>query len=320
MASSSLLPLRYAGTRRRGAGLLNLAPSARRPRTDRHESGYTIRTTNGYFAQTWEGLIMVGRSLGAIAFLAALAALGAMARADDRPIDRAEVDKRVVWSIYETALLGTDIYNQGKHDECFRLYQGVLTGIQPLLDHRPQLRESVKQKIERAKSLKGAEGAFVLREAMDEIQNQIAPPTGSDAKVDSRPIPKRAPLWERLGGEKKIRAIVKDLIAAASEDKKVNFFRDGKFKLDEKGCDRMEQLFVELISIMGGMPVEYSEKRNLQEAHAGMKITDGEFDAFLAILQKTLEKHKVGKAESVELMGHFARTRPVIVEAKEKGM
>jgi hemoglobin len=266
---------------------------------------------------------MVGRSLGAIALLAAL---GATAWADDRPIDRAEVDKRVVWSIYETALLGTDIFNQGKHDECFRLYQGVLTGIQPLLDHRPQLRDSVKQKMERAKSLKGAEGAFVLREAMDEIQDEIAPPSGSDAKVESKveskPVPKKRPLWERLGGEKKVRAIVKDLIAAAEADKAVNFTRGDKFKLDDKARARLEQLFVEFISLpeLGGGPLDYSGKRNLGQAHAGMKITDAEFDAFLDVARKTLEAHKVGKLETEELLKHFAATRVVMVESKGKGM
>jgi hemoglobin len=248
------------------------------------------------------------------------AVLGSITRADDRPLDRGEVDKRVVWALYETTLLGTDIFNKGKHEECFRLYQGALTGIQPLLDHRPQLKDSVKEKMERAKTLKAAEAAFLLREALDEIQNEIAPHSGSDAKVDSKTIPKKTSLWDRLGGEKGVRAVVKDVIAAAAEDKNVNFFRDGKIKVDEKGKARMEQLFVELISIMAGGPLEYSEKRNLQQAHAGMKITDGEFDALLTVLQRTLEKHKVGKVESEELLAHFARTRPVIVEVKGKGM
>jgi hemoglobin len=248
--------------------------------------------------------------------------MGATAWPDDRPIDRAEVDKRVVWSIYEIALKGTEIFNQGKHDECFRLYQGVLTGIEPLLDHRPQLRDSVKQKLERAKSMKGVEGAFVLREAMDEIQDEIAPPSGSDAKVESKPAPKKRPLWERLGGEKKIRAIVKDLIAAAEADKGVNFSRGGRFKLDEKARARLEQLFVEFISLpeLGGGPLDYSGKRNLGQAHAGMKITDAEFDAFMDVARKTLEAHKVGKFETEELLKHFAATRVVIVEAKGKGM
>jgi hemoglobin len=262
-----------------------------------------------------EVLIMLARNLGAIMLVAALSAT---TWADDRPIDRGELDRRIVTSVYQTALVGTDIFNKGKHEECFRLYQGALTSLQPLLDHRPMLMASVKDKVDRARSMKPAEAAFVLREALDEIQNEIAPPTGSDAAVAPKPVPKKASLWERLGGEKTVRAIVKDFTAAAAEDKKVNFFRDGKIKLDEKAHAQMNQLFVELISIMAGGPLEYSQKRNLKEAHAGMKITNAEFDALLAVFQKTLEKHKIGKTESDELLAHFARTRPVIVEVKEK--
>ena len=258
---------------------------------------------------------MLARSIGALMLVAILSAT---AWADDRPIDRGEIDRRIVTSVYQTALLGTDIFNKGKHEECFRLYQGALTSLQSLLDHRPMLMGSVKDKLDRARNMKASEAAFLLREALDEIQNEIAPHSGSDAAVARKPVPKKTNLWERLGGEKTVRAIVKDFTAAAAEDKKINFFRDGKIMLDEKGHARMDQLFVELISIMAGGPLEYSQKRNLKEAHAGMKISNAEFDALLAVFQKTLDKHKIGKSESDELLAHLARTRPVIVEVKEK--
>jgi hemoglobin len=286
-----------------------------------HEFGYTIRNSTARNPYSSEVLIMLARCLGAVLLVGAL---GAMARSDDRPIDRGEIDKRVVWAVYETTLLGTEIYNKGKHDECFRLYQGVLTGIHPLLDHRPRLKDFVKERLERSRNAKAVEAAFLLREALDEIQNEIAPPSGSDAKVDPKPAPKVAPkktlLWEQLGGEKNVRAIVKDLLKAAEADKAVNFSRDGKYKLDEKARMRLEQLFVEVISAFAGGPLEYSEKRNPWKAHAGMKITEAEFDAFLGVARKTLEAHKVGKVETEELLKHLAATRVVIVEPKEKGM
>jgi len=243
-----------------------------------------------------------------------------------------EIDKRVVHAVYETALRGTEVFNKGKHDECFGIYQGLLAGIYPMLDHRPKLATSVKEKMDKARGMKPSDGAFVLRDALDEIQNEIAPSpkTGPkvepktepkvEPKVDPKTEPKKSTLWERLGGESKVRPIVKDFIKAVSEDKKVNFFRDGKVKLDAKAQARMEQLFVELVSLFAAGPLPYSEKRTLLEAHEGMKITDAEFDATLAVLQKTLDDHKVGKAESEELMKHFAATRRLIVEAKGKGM
>jgi hemoglobin len=230
----------------------------------------------------------------------------ALGQADDKPLERIELDRRIVKAVYETSLAGTEIFNNGKHDECFRYYQGALAAIHPLLDHRPKLQNTVKDKLDKASRMKGVEGAFVLREALDEIQNEIAPG------------PKK--LWERLGGEKGVRAVVRDLILLSIENPKVNLLRDGKFKLDAKGVANLEQLLVELISKETGGPLTYSGKRDLKEVHAGMKITDGEFDAMAADLLRALEKHKLGKQETEELMKVFDSTRPLIVEAKKKGM
>ena len=242
-------------------------------------------------------------------------------RADDKPLDRLELDRRIVKTVYDTALQGTALFNDGKPDDCYRLYQGALLAIQPLLDHRQNLMRLVRDKMDKAASMKPAEGAFVLRDALDAIQNEIAPGEKPNPKVEPKTGGKREPLWDRLGGEKRVRAIIKDFLKAAEEDKKVNFFRDGKVKLDDKGEARMEQLFVELVSLFGGGPLLYSGKKKLGLVHEGMNITATEFDAALAVLRKTLEKHKVGKTETDELMKHFAATRTVIVpEVKPKGM
>jgi len=260
---------------------------------------------------------MVWRILAGVGLVIAI---GSLSRADDKPLDRLELDRRIVTSLYETAVKGTDLFNKGKSDDCFRLYQGALMNIQPLLDHRPSLMKYVQDKMDKAAGMKPADGAFVLREALDEIQNEIAPGAKTEPKVGKKSDSKKEPLWDRLGGEKAVRAIVKDFLKAAEADKAVNFFRDGKVKLDAKGEARMEQLFVELVSLFAGGPLEYSDKRLLSEVHQGMKITDAEFDAMLADLRKTLEQHKVGKAESEEFLKHFAATRTVIVEVKKKGM
>ena len=68
-----------------------------------------------------------------------LLACGAMTRADQKQLDRNELDRRVVKVVYEAALLGTEVFNDKKHDECYRLYQGTLLAVLPMLDHRPKL-------------------------------------------------------------------------------------------------------------------------------------------------------------------------------------
>ena len=49
---------------------------------------------------------MRARILGVVVLAAAA---GAVARADDRPLDRTELDRRVVKVVYDTALIGTEL-------------------------------------------------------------------------------------------------------------------------------------------------------------------------------------------------------------------
>ncbi len=225
--------------------------------------------------------------------------VAALAAADDKPLDRAEIDKRVVASVYEAAVAGTDLFNKGNHEGCFRLYQGTLASVVPLLDHRPKLQASVKAMVAKAATERAVDGAFTLREALDAIQNDIAPG--------------KKTLWDRLGGEKAVRAVVHDFVLAAAEDKKVNFFRDGKYKLDGKGVEKLEQLLVELVSATTGGPLKYTG-RDMKASHKGMAITDAEFDALAGHLIATLKKFKVPQAEIDELVKIVASTRGDIVE------
>ncbi|MBY0457389.1 MAG: group 1 truncated hemoglobin [Gemmataceae bacterium] len=237
-----------------------------------------------------------------------LAAAGGLTRADDKPLDRADLDKRIVGVVYEAAVKGTNLFNDLKnpsgHVECVRLYQGTLEAIMPLLDHRPKLQKGVKTRLETAaKYTKPADVAVELRTALDEILNEIAPPAKKDAKK----------LWDRLGGEKAVKAVVHDLLLAAAEDKKVNFTRDGKYPLDPKGIERLEKLLVEMVSEATGGPYKYSGK-SMKEAHKGMGITDAEFDALAGHLVATLKKFKVDPADAEELVKAIAATRGDIVE------
>jgi hemoglobin len=230
----------------------------------------------------------------------------AIVRADEKPLERTELDKRVVATVYESAKLGTEVFNKGAHGECFRLYQGTLLAVVPMLDHRPKLQASVKKQLEAANAQKPVEGAFALRAALDEIQNEIAP-----AKVDNT---KKA-LWDRLGGQKAVEKVVNDFVLAAVEDKKVNFLRDGKVKIDTKGVEALKKSLVEMISSATGGPLKYNGK-NMKDAHKGMAITDAEFDALAAVLIDVLKKNNVPQAEIDELIKIVGTTRADIVEKK----
>ena len=246
----------------------------------------------------------------ALALVVFVLAAGSMTRAEDRALERVDLDKRVVKTVYETAVLGTELWNKSQNYEgCFRLYQGTLAAVIPLLDHRPKLAAMAKDKFDKAKSMKAVEGATLLREALDEIQNEIAPGSKPDPKVE----PKKTTLWERLGEEKGVKKIVDDLLSLAIEDKDVNLLR-GK-KLDLQGVSHFKEMLVAFISEGTGGPIKYKGK-DMKTAHAGMKITDKEFDALGAILVDVLKKNKVAQADIDELMKAVAATKKDIVEGK----
>jgi hemoglobin len=226
--------------------------------------------------------------------------------ADDKPVDRAELDRRAYKVAYNTALTGTAVFNGGDEKGCLKLYEGALPALSELLDHRPDLVKMIAAQMADADKLHTPKDkAFALRKALDAVMEQ----TGGKAM--------KKPLWERLGGEPAVRAVIHDFVLAAAPDPKVNFFRGGQFKLDDKGVAQLEQYLVELVSATTGGPLKYTG-RDMKKAHAGMKITDDEFDALAGHLIATLKKYKVPQAEMDELVGIVASTRGDIVEAKKK--
>jgi hemoglobin len=239
-----------------------------------------------------------------------LIGIGSLVRADDKPvldkplppIDRADVDRRVIGAVYEVELLGTEIFNKGGWGECYRLYNGALLGLKPFLDNRKVLLDKVQMRLDRAAKMKPADAAFELRTALDEIQTEIAPP-------------KTSTLWERLGSEPVVRKIVDDIVLKVADDKKANFFRDGKYKPDGKALQHLKQMLVEYISENTNGPLKYQGK-SMAEAHKGLGITDAEFDAMKADIVEVLKTYKVSEAD-LETLGKFIEgTRKDIVEKK----
>src|SRR5262245_215348 len=77
-----------------------------------------------------------------------VAAAGPAAAADPLPLT--ELDKRVVKIVYDAEVIGVDLYNGGKHEECLRVYQGTLLALGALLDHRPEVAKTIKTALEKA--------------------------------------------------------------------------------------------------------------------------------------------------------------------------
>jgi hemoglobin len=114
-------------------------------------------------------------------------------------------------------------------------------------------------------------------------------------------------LYDRLGGIDAIRAVVDDFTARTADDPRIN----GKFARTD--IARLRSMLVDQVCEASGGPCTYSG-RDMKEAHLGMGVTSGEFDALVEDLVATLDKFSVPSAEQGELLGLLGPMKPDIVE------
>lgn len=133
-------------------------------------------------------------------------------------------------------------------------------------------------------------------------------------------VPGAKTLYERLGGEPAIKAVVDDLVARLAADPKVNVTRKGtqkEWNPTPENVAKLKKNFVDFVGMATGGPQKYTGK-SMKEVHAGMQITPAEFEAAAVNLKATLDKLKVPPAEQAELMRIVGSTAPDIIEKKEK--
>lgn len=133
-------------------------------------------------------------------------------------------------------------------------------------------------------------------------------------------------LFERLGGETGITALVDDFTQRALEDPRVNWQRKGVRRGGLFGRDReapvwtaseqnlatLKKHLVQFFSLATGGPAQYDGKE-ITTAHAGMRISNPEFDAAIGDLKASLDKLRIPSKEQKELLAIVESTRPQIV-------
>jgi hemoglobin len=136
-------------------------------------------------------------------------------------------------------------------------------------------------------------------------------------------------LWERLGGEKGVRPLVDDFVERALVDPRVNWERKGvthggvlgvgaqssERHTSPQGLAQLKDHLVQFIAVASGGPTTY-EGREIKAVHAGMRITNAEFDASIGALKATLDAKKVSIAEQKELLALFESARTQIAEVR----
>jgi hemoglobin len=114
-------------------------------------------------------------------------------------------------------------------------------------------------------------------------------------------------LYERLGGIDSIAGVVEDFRDRVAKDDRINQ------KFAKTDLVRLRQMLVDQVCEAAGGPCKYTG-RNMKEAHAGMRVTSGEFDALVQDLVASLNHFKVGKAEQDEILSVLGPLKTDIVE------
>jgi hemoglobin len=119
-----------------------------------------------------------------------------------------------------------------------------------------------------------------------------------------------APLYDRLGKQDAITAVVKDFVEerVAKDPRIKSFFANADIP-------RLEAKLAEQICAASNGPCTYTGK-DMKTGHVGMNIKDADFDALVEDLKASLDHFKVGAKEQQELLGALAPMRAAIVTAK----
>jgi hemoglobin len=122
---------------------------------------------------------------------------------------------------------------------------------------------------------------------------------------------KQTTLYERLGGVEAISAVVDQFLTNVAADNVIN----ERFAPSVADPDRFQALrdnLIDQICAGTGGPCTY-EGQTMLEAHAGMNITDTEFNALVADLVAALNEFEVPEAEQTELLGILGPMKTDIV-------
>lgn len=156
------------------------------------------------------------------------------------------------------------------------------------------------------------------------------PASGDTAKkASAQEVPTRTTLYQRLGGQSGINAIVEDWIPRILADPRVNFERKGikrggfnihsnqsmTWNPTAENVAAVKAHFEQFLSVATGGPARY-DGREMRQAHTGLHISNDEFDAAVGDLKASLDKTKVADKEQKELIAIIESARPEVVEER----
>ena len=116
----------------------------------------------------------------------------------------------------------------------------------------------------------------------------------------------KASLYQRLGGQAAVNAVVDDFTANVAADNRINRF------FARTNIPHFKKELADQICQATGGPCTYTG-RSMRDVHHNMHVTDADFTALVEDLVKTLNKFKVPQEEQNELLGILGPLKKDIV-------
>jgi hemoglobin len=149
--------------------------------------------------------------------------------------------------------------------------------------------------------------SFALTLAISGCESEKPAVTEAPKPAAARPTPPASRLlFERLGGQEGLTAIVEGLVSNIGADKRTRLhftnidIRRFKTKMAEYLCEQT------------GGACKYTGV-DIKAAHAPLQLGNAAFDAFMEDLTKSLDNNQVAKADKDELLGILGKLRPDVV-------
>src|SRR6185436_19597186 len=102
-------------------------------------------------------------------------------------------------------------------------------------------------------------------------------------------------LYDRLGGQPAVEAVVRDFAGRVLADERINK------KFSRSNADRLVKNLTDFLCVTTGGPCEYTGN-DMAKAHRNMAVTSGEFKALVEDLVATLDKFNVPAQEKGEVV------------------
>jgi hemoglobin len=149
----------------------------------------------------------------------------------------------------------------------------------------------------------------LLSVACSKKDQQAADTSGATATTAGSDTGATKSLYDRLGGKTAITAVIDTFVAHVAADTRINK------KFARSNIPRVKAELVDQVCAQTGGPCAYTG-RSMKQAHRGMKVTEGEFNALVEDLTAALNAFKVPAKEQSELVSALGAMKGDIVEVK----